>query len=141
MKILTIAIPTWNRPASLRETVSGLLRQLTNKCRLVIVDNFSTTPAEDVLKDLLAQYPETDFFIHRNRFNIGGACNQMRCFELCDTELLWILGDDDIPCPQAINNIFKEIDKHPESFKLILTLIGGFIRSTNKCFGFFNNIN
>ena len=38
----------------------------------------------------------------------------MRSFELCDTEWLWILGDDDIPCPHAINNIFKEIDKHPE---------------------------
>ena len=61
MKILTIAIPTWNRPASLRETVSGLLRHLTNKYRLVIVENFSTTLTEEVLKDLLAQYPETDF--------------------------------------------------------------------------------
>lgn len=86
MKRLTIAIPTYNRSALLGATVKKLLPQVTNKCKLVIVDNASPDPVANVLKDLIVKYPKADIQIHKNRFNVGGACNQMRCFELCDTE-------------------------------------------------------
>jgi glycosyltransferase involved in cell wall biosynthesis len=114
MKRLTIAIPTYNRSALLTATVKELLPQLTNKCKLVIVDNASPDPVANVIKDLIVNYPEAEIQIHRNRFNVGGACNQMRCFELCDTEWLWILGDDDVPSPYAIQNIFEEMEEHSE---------------------------
>lgn len=114
MQRLTIAIPTYNRPELLEQTVRALLPQLTPDCKLLILDNASLVPVDDVLKDLIAKYPRADIKIHRNRFNVGGACNQMRCFELCDSEWVWTLGDDDIPCENAIKKILTTLEKYPD---------------------------
>ena len=105
MQRLTITIPTYNRSEALSKTVRQLLPQLTQECNLLIVDNASETPAIAVLGELLLAWPDVNIQIHRNRYNVGMCGNFMRCFELCDTEWLWILGDDDIPCPDAIKKI------------------------------------
>lgn len=114
MARLTITIPTYNRNKALAETVSQLLPQLTPDCKLLIVDNASDTPARDVLGPLLSAWPDANIQIHRNRFNIGMCGNFIRCFELCDTEWIWLLGDDDPPCSSAIIKIFRQLDAHPD---------------------------
>jgi glycosyltransferase involved in cell wall biosynthesis len=114
MQRLTITIPTYNRSEALSKTVRQLLPQLTQECNLVIVDNASETPAIVVLGELLLAWPDVNIQIHRNRYNVGMCGNFMRCFELCDTEWLWILGDDEIPCPDAIKKIFRQLNSHPD---------------------------
>jgi len=111
---LTIAIPTYNRSQALAETVRQLLPQLTAECKLLIVDNASDTPASDVLRPLLSTRPDINVQFHRNRYNVGMCGNFVRCFEVCDTEWLWMLGDDDLPCPDAIAKIFRQLDSHPD---------------------------
>ena len=52
--------------------------------------------------------------VHRNVENIGGNANILRCVEFCKTPYLWVLGDDDIPEPDAISKIKKIINDYPE---------------------------
>jgi hypothetical protein len=94
--------------------VRQLLPQLTPECKLLIVDNASDTPADEVLGHLLVGRPDLNVQIHRNRYNVGMCGNFMRCFELCDTEWLWILGDDEAPCPDAIARIFRQLASYPD---------------------------
>jgi hypothetical protein len=47
----------------------------------------------------------------------------MRCFELCDTDWLWVLGDDDTPKPNAVATILQYIAAYPNS--LLISLIPG----------------
>lgn len=109
---LTIAIPTYNRNAVLLENLQILMPQLTSECRLLILDNCSDVPVSDTLQPLLANYGHVDATVIRHRVNVGGNANVMRCFELCKTEYLWVLGDDDAPAADAVQIIFEQFDRH-----------------------------
>jgi len=111
--MLTIAIPTYNRNQILAETVRRLLPQLTPQCRLLILDNCSDVPVSETLADVLRDFPGINCKILRNNVNIGGNANILRCFELCGTDWLWVLGDDDIPRPDAISTVFSYITAYP----------------------------
>jgi glycosyltransferase involved in cell wall biosynthesis len=114
MAELTIAIPTYDRNAKLLRAVRGLLPQLDSRCRLVILDNHSPTPAGETLRELLSGYPDVDCRVIRHPVNIGGNANIMRCFEVCDTPWLWVLGDDDEVDRAGIATIFETIETYPD---------------------------
>ncbi|MCK6682149.1 MAG: glycosyltransferase [Thermoanaerobaculia bacterium] len=111
--VLTIAIPTFDRNADLERSVRALLPQLRPGVRLIIRDNASPDPVSPSLAPLLGDRP--DVTIVRNPFNIGGDANVLRCLETCQTEWLWILGDDDLPVPDALERILTEIHQAPET--------------------------
>lgn len=106
---LTVAIPSFNRNEVLAANLNYLLPQLGREQRLLIVDNCSEVPVAAQLKELLSQYPEVQTKIVRNRTNIGGNANILRCLEFCETEWVWILGDDDRVRPDALEVISQHL--------------------------------
>jgi glycosyltransferase involved in cell wall biosynthesis len=110
---LTIAIPTYGRPQELRHCVQLLAAQSDASFRLLILDNASPVPAAVALEGLLDSFPSESVRLVRNRVNIGGDANILRCFEMCETEYLWILGDDDEPLPNAVETVHKTLRNHP----------------------------
>jgi len=116
MTKLTIAIPTYDRNRQLRENLEILIPQLTAECSLLIIDNCSPQPVEPDVRDLLDRLPaNVDYRVIRNRVNVGGAANVLRCFEHCQTEWLWVLGDDDFVASEAILMLFSAIREKPEA--------------------------
>ena len=106
---LSVAIPTFNRPEKLRECFLALAAQLTPDVPLLILDNASAVPAETALAEALREFPELDIRIVRNAYNVGANANILRCFELTESDWLWVLGDDDIPTPGALQAILSGI--------------------------------
>lgn len=110
--ILTIAIPTYNRPEKIKKTVLRLLPQLTQEVKILILDNCSPV----VVKDLLAKEIGTQIFdkveVVRHKVNIGADSNFQRCFELCDTPFIWMPGDDDDIEGNAVELILAELEKY-----------------------------
>jgi len=113
--LLTIAIPTYDRNSRLEENLQNLLPQLTEDCELLVIDNSSPTPVADTLARTLSMWSGFACRVIRNRVNIGGAANIMRCFELCAGEWLWCLGDDDTIAKDAIKNIIADIRRLPDA--------------------------
>ena len=109
---LTIAIPTYNRPSQLGHTLSVILPQVMSHedVQLLVLDNCSPVPADDVLKDVYCglKLPERIRAV-RHIANIGGNGNILRCFELAEGDWLWCLGDDDEPAKDAVEIILKDI--------------------------------
>ena len=99
---LTIAIQTYNRPNELLVLLHRLLPMLDSRCKVLIVDNCSEEPVAEKQRRVLGDWPRVDLTIVRNRVNVGGGANILRCFELCQTEWLWVLGDDDLPTEGAV---------------------------------------
>lgn len=104
-KILTIVIPTYNRPERIKEQLNSLIPQLTDSVSLIIIDNHSTIP----VSSLFEYHSYSSINIIRNSINIGGAANIARCFEVCETEWLWTLSDDDIVEIDAVEKIINTI--------------------------------
>ena len=109
--LLTIAIPTYNRNEKINLLLSRLLPQVTEDVCVRIIDNASTVPVQDSIITI----ENSPVHVHRNAVNIGMAANITRCIEFCETEWLWVLGDDDIPNDDAIQSIFETIHKYPKA--------------------------
>nr|GFC03707.1 hypothetical protein [Tanacetum cinerariifolium] len=115
--MLTIAIPTYNRNERLNKSLRLLLPQLQEQmpfCRLLLLDNCSPTPIADTLPAVLNDFPQVQYQIVRNKQNIGANANILRCFELCETEWIWCLSDDDPVLPDALAIIRQHVEAHPD---------------------------
>lgn len=117
--LLTIAIPTYNRLEQLKNTLQKLLPQLTKQCVLKILDNYSTVVIEEEISELLSQYPFVNYIVYRNKINIGGEANVVRCFEYCDTKWLWILSDDDFVADNAVATILEDVEVYNDFSNIV----------------------
>jgi len=89
--ILTIAIPTYNRPTQIQTQIRLLLPQLNEQVNLVVYDNCSEPSVKSCFSDEELQ----NFTLIRNKVNVGADANIAKCFENCSTKWLWSLSDDD----------------------------------------------
>ena len=106
---LTIAIPTFNRNAILFQNLKHLLPQIDKNVNILIIDNCSDIKVEGYLKKKIKIY-QNKIRVIRNPVNIGGDANILRCIELCESDYIWILGDDDFPFPDALKKIQKFLE-------------------------------
>lgn len=111
---LTIAIPSYNRPAQLAGTVERLLPQLTPEVEIVVLDNHSRDPLAAVLAPLRAVYPDAQLTVVRHSANIGGNANIIRCLEAGSGAWVWTLSDDDKPTADAVARILEGMSRHSE---------------------------
>ncbi len=104
--MLTICIPTRNRFGNVKARLLELLPQLTADVKVLVLDNASNPPIRTSIEDILIK--DSRVRLVRHSLNIGMAGNIARCFEQCDTEWLWILGDDDPVLPTAVELVLGD---------------------------------
>jgi glycosyltransferase involved in cell wall biosynthesis len=99
-KLLTIAIPSFNRATKLDRQLGWLsrnLRELEGECAVILSDNASTDATSQICAtwrdDLAAR--GVDVLVNRNPQNIGPLANIARCIELSTSRFTWVVGDDD----------------------------------------------
>ena len=112
---LCITIPTYNRNALLNATLVSLIPQLSDECRILILDNCSGTPVEESIAPVLKAYPGARISVSRNPFNIGCNANIVKCFEMSKSEWMWLLSDDDEIAQNAISVILDAIKSEPNA--------------------------
>lgn len=128
LMILTITIPTYNRPEKVRKTILQLLPQLSKDVFLRVLDNHSDVDIRGYVQNDIPPAVAEKVEIIRHRVNIGADANFARCVELCETPYFWMLGDDDKVEPDAVKLILEEIELYHDSQDLI-----GFNFSSNCC--------
>jgi abequosyltransferase len=96
-KLLTIAIPTFNRDKFLSRLLRSIQPQLSDYSAVIdvlICDNFSRDATEEVVREFVANgFPLTYV---RHSQNLGLDRNILECFRRAKTEYVWIFGDDDV---------------------------------------------
>jgi len=80
----------------------------------MVVDNCSTDCTEDIVKKHARTALGSNLRYHKNLANIGGGANFLKCFELAETEWLWVIGDDDLPVDNCMDILSKTIGSHLE---------------------------
>lgn len=110
-RILTIAIPTYNRPDSIRCQIKALLPQLSDCVEVMIIDNNSSIPVQTILSDVDCERIR----IIRNIRNIGADANIAKCFDECSTKWLWTLSDDDLVASDAVQNVLRAIHQYDKA--------------------------
>lgn len=125
--ILTITIPTYNRPEKVKITILRLIPQLNDNVFLRVLDNHSDVDIKSYVQNDISPAVANKVEIIRHRVNIGADANFARCVELCETPYIWMVGDDDKVEANAVELILKEIELYKD-----VDLIG-FNFSSNCC--------
>lgn len=105
-KLLTIAIPTYNRSYFLDKLLNSIFQQYDERLEVIVSDNASTDNTEEIIK----KYDKVNYI--RNITNIGPDANFLQCYKKASAKYVWLVGSDDILYPGAINKIINFLDKN-----------------------------
>jgi glycosyltransferase involved in cell wall biosynthesis len=108
---VTVAIPTFNRAAMLREAIESVLTQTFDSFRLVVFDNAST----DDTAEVVASYEDPRLEYVRRPENLGLLGNFADAFSRVDTEYSLIVCDDDQLRPTFLEETVAVLDAHPRA--------------------------
>lgn len=115
--LLTISIPTYNRPAKLCARLVELLPQIGGRedVEIIVVDNASAEPSEGVIRAHFGGELPNGVQVRRNVVNVGLAANICRCFEHSSGLWTWILGDDDSVYPDALAKVLESLARDSDA--------------------------
>ncbi len=105
---LSICIPTYNRANLLRNTLLSLAPQVdvnSDFCEVIVSDNASEDDTKNIVVECQQKYKNIKYF--RNESNLGGRQNIWKVTTYATGKYIWILGDDDMPTPGAIEYILS----------------------------------
>lgn len=95
---ISIVIPTYRRGQLLKQALDSALAQVNfgEEYEIIVVDNdcLIDNETDDLMKQYTLNYPRITYY--RNEKNIGSFGNWNRCIELCRTNWLCLLHDDDL---------------------------------------------
>ncbi len=108
--ILTVAIPTYNRPQSLKKILSQLYKEKNQTFQIVVSDDSSVGDIASVVKEYQRIMPNLAYY--RNESDHGYSRNILRLYELAETPYIWFLSDDEEVLPGATSKILEALNKY-----------------------------
>lgn len=104
---LSICIPTLNRAAFIGATLDSIISQATDEVEIVVVDGASTDNTEEVVYRYQQKFPRLGYL----RLQAKGGVDQDYCraVEMARGEYCWLMSDDDILKPGAIQNVLERL--------------------------------
>lgn len=101
--IVSILIPTFERPALLRDAVlSAVEQEAAVDYEIVVVDNGSSHECQSETRAFIASLERGNIRLFRNAKNIGMYGNWNRCVELARGKWITFLHDDDWLSPEFL---------------------------------------
>lgn len=110
---LSICIPTYNRSKYLKNCLNSIIicKKFTNfNFQVCVSDNNSTDETEKIVR-INEKIIEIKY--NKNDQNIGHAGNFLKVVSMADGDFVWLIGDDDLLLPHAIETLYTLIYKHP----------------------------
>lgn len=135
---VAVLVVTYNRKKLLLENAKAILKQTFSAFDYYIIDNNSSDGTEETIKELFL----SDARIHYIKLdeNIGGAggfCYGLRLILEKEYKYTWIMDDDAIPEPNALEILIQEADKiKKDEFSYLASKVlwtDGSICLMNKC--------
>lgn len=108
---VSIGIPCYNRPDTLRKVIDGFLNQTYTDIELIISDNASTDPR---VRRLLEGYIDPRLKVFYQTVNIGLYANYSFVFKQATGKYFVYGADDDIWEPDFIELLVNELENHHE---------------------------
>ena len=109
-KLLTIAIPTYNRANYLSLCLSQIKKQIVGNEEIVdilISDNCSTDNTKGVIEAFLDNGLPAR--VLRNNENIGSDRNFIQCFQSASGKYMLLMGDDDVLLDRGLERILNAL--------------------------------
>lgn len=112
--LLSVCIPTYNRPKEFERMFRGLLPQLTSEVELVIRDDSPNNKTKEVFDELIKKFnpPVKINYVHGEKIGIDAA--NLFLIENAQGKYVWWFSDDDEIMPGAVVHVLELVKKNPE---------------------------
>lgn len=104
----SVIVPTYNRAGYLAETLESLLAQTLPPAEIIVADDGST----DDTQARVASFGERVRYFRKE--NSGKAATLNQALDMASHPLIWIMDDDDIALPQALEQMTALISGKPD---------------------------
>jgi glycosyltransferase involved in cell wall biosynthesis len=108
---VTVAIPTYNRPAMLAEAIESVLAQTYRDFCVLVADNAST----DETPEVVSAYGDERISYVRRPENVGLFENFQQSLQQVETEYALLLCDDDQLRPEFLEATVDVLDRQPRT--------------------------
>lgn len=124
-KILSIAIPTYNRLTSLQKTLTSLsvITKMT-QIDVIVIDNCSDDGTWEWLQE---KQENLGIQVRRNPFNLGIEGNIIQCLMIAEGSYVWLLSDHMVLRSEQVKNFIAKLEQGLE-FTLGYAPIGAYGR-------------
>lgn len=109
---LSICIATFNRGKFIGETLDSVLAQMTPEVELVVVDGASPDDTQEQVSAYVARFAQLRYF--REPTNSGVDRDYDKAVGYARGEYCWLMTDDDLLVPGAVNRVLSELDPSVE---------------------------
>jgi glycosyltransferase involved in cell wall biosynthesis len=113
MPVISVCIPSYNRPEELSLLLESIAAQQCDGFEVVISDDCSPRFSEiqSVVRRSQEKWPQVPHSIHRNDRTLGYDANLRRLLSLARGDYCLFMGDDDLLLPGAIQRVHAVIAK------------------------------
>jgi glycosyltransferase involved in cell wall biosynthesis len=108
---VTVVIPTFRRPASLKRTLASVQQQTFADFRARVYDNASGDDTKQVVAEFSQRDPRFEYFEHP--VNIGALANFIYGMQQVETPFFSFLSDDDFLYPNFFATGVRALEEHP----------------------------
>ena len=108
--LLSICVPTYNRPSLLRRTLNSL-QSNRRDVEIIVTDNSNDSRSEQVVKETLG-YQVSPWRYHKNEPAVTPANNMNAGVRLARGKYIYILHDDDYLLPGGLLKMLEKIEKN-----------------------------
>ena len=122
---IEIMIPTYNRAKYLDQTLNSLLNSPFKNCKITVRDNASPDETPEICEKYANLFG--NMHIIRNKKNIGGDANIIRCYEKAEATYVWVLADNDLLNFDDCDDFIDAIES--EKYGLIMCSSGNYLYS------------
>ncbi len=117
MPLISIILPTHNRPKLLEEAIESVIAQNITDWELIIIDDNSNPPVDK-------QYIQNKFshkvhVLHHN-LSKGGSLSKNTGIEVAKGKYIAFLDDDDLYAPTYLEEAINTLEKYPEISTLFM---------------------
>src|SRR5712692_457080 len=109
--LVTVVLPTYNRPAFLREALASVLAQDFAHFEVLIADDAASYDVRAVIDS----FADPRVSLHRHRRNQGVVRNWHWCLCARSTRYVAILEDDCLWLPHHLGEAIAALERHPEA--------------------------
>lgn len=112
-KLITIAIPSYNRPEALLRLLKSVDAPQKDRIEILIVEDSS--PRQKEIRDIVEFFKQDSKYVinyFENRTNLGFDRNIRELVKKSNGDFVLFMGDDDVFVPSVLKGFFEFISKH-----------------------------
>ena len=109
-ELVSIIIPTYNRPAYLKEAIFSVLQQTYQNIEVIVSDDFSSENPQPIVD----AFNDPRVRLRRNETNVGVGLNATYAFKEAKGKYVASLNDDDVWQKDFLEKLVPHLEPNPE---------------------------